>query len=284
MSNKKLNILIIGNGYVACYLKKHANKNFNIYILSKKKFFLNKKIKNIDVLIHSVGLNLYESFKNRRKAILIKKKITEEIIKFCKLNHITKIIYLSSANVYSKNLFGSINEKTKLKNIHPYAKAHSVAENMLIKNNNDHIKIIIIRLSNLFGINNCNSKNQFLYSINNFLKQAKNKNKIVVKNNVIIRDFLPMNYFIKMLPKLIAINNKIQIINLGYRSYRLIDIAKLIVMRCKKLFNYSPEIIISKKFKNDKKFLSYESLFLKKNTKSDLIIKEIDSSLKFLKF
>ena len=283
MSNKKLNILFIGNSYVASYLKKDVNKNFNIYILSRKKFFLRKKIKNIDVLIHSVGMNLYMSLKNRRKAILIKKKTTERIIKFSKLNHITKIIYLSSALVYSKNLFGRINEKTRLENRHPYAQAHLAAENMLIKNNNKHIKIIIIRLSNLFGINNKKKKSQFIYSINNFIKQAKSEKKIIVKNNHIIRDFIPMNYFIKMLTKLIAINNKIQIINLGYRSYRLIDMAKLVAMRCKKLFNYSPAIIISNNFKNNQKFLSYESLFLKQNTKSDLIIKEIDSSLKFLK-
>lgn len=282
MSNKKLNILFIGNSYVASYLKKDVNKNFNIYILSRKKFFLRKKIKNIDVLIHSVGMNVYMSLKNKRRAILIKKKTTEKIIKFSKLNHITKIIYLSSALVYSKNLFGRINEKTRLENRHPYAQAHLAAENMLIKNNNNHIKIIIIRLSNLFGINNNKKKSQFIYPINNFIKQAKNAKKIIVKNHI-IRDFIPMNYFIKMLTKIIAINNKIQIINLGYRSYQLIDMAKLVVMRCKKLFNYSPTIIISNNFKNNKKFLSYESLFLKQNTKSDLIIKEIDSSLKFLK-
>jgi UDP-glucose 4-epimerase len=283
MNLKVVNILIVGRGYIGAYLKNIKNNNFNIHVISKKNFLLKKKIKNIDILIHSVGLNKHDSFKNKIKSISLKKKITNEIIKFCKLNYITKIIYLSSALVYSENPSGKVFEKTNCKNKHPYALSHLFAENILKKNSSERLKITILRLSNVFGVNNNSNNNQFIYAINNFIRDAVLNKKININNKFLMRDFLPMSYFVKILPKLVSFDENFKIINVGYKTYRLIKIAEIISGRIKRLLGYSPQIVTMKNKYNNRKPLSYVSLFLKKNTNSSFLIEEIDNSIKSIK-
>jgi nucleoside-diphosphate-sugar epimerase len=283
MFKKKLNILLIGRGYIGTYLKKDINKNFNIHLLSKKKFLLKKKIKNIDILIHSVGFNKPESFKNKIKAINLKKKFTNKIIKFCKLNYIPKIIYLSSALVYSENLYGKVSEKNSCKNKHPYALSHLFAENILKKNSSDCLKIIIFRLSNVFGVNDNTNNKQFIYVINNFVRDAVLNKKININNKFLMRDFLPMNYFIKILGNLPSFDDNFKIINVGFKTYRLIKMAQIVSSRVKRLLGYSPQIVTKNNKRNNRKRLNYVSLFLKKNANSSFLIKEIDNSIKSIK-
>ena len=90
-----------------------------------------------------------------------------------------------------------------------------------------------------------------------------------------------MNYFIFIISKLILLNKKFQIINVGYKSYFLIDIVKIIMSRIKKHFNYLPKLEIVKN-NSLKVSLNFKSLFLKKTNSQKFLIKEIDSSLKFL--
>ena len=87
---KKKNILIVGNGYIASYLKTYKNKFFNIKVISKKNLKIKKKIENIDILVHAVGLNIYNSELNPKRSNLLKKNITVKIIQFCRYNNIRK--------------------------------------------------------------------------------------------------------------------------------------------------------------------------------------------------
>jgi nucleoside-diphosphate-sugar epimerase len=281
---KNLRILIIGNGYIATYLKKKIKKNSNliIYLLPIKKFSLKKKIKNIDLVIHTIGLNLYQSYQDHQKAIEIKEKYTKKIIKFCKLNKIMKILYLSSILVYMKKPSGKIDENTTIKNKkNPYAMAHIAAENMLKESSQENLKVIIARCSNFFGINNITNKKQ-LFGLNNILQDAVIKKKIRIDNPVVIKDFIPLSYFVKILPKLLLFKRKVTIININYKTYRMIELAKIVVSNVKKLFDYTPVVMI-KKNKSTPYNLSYNSIHIKKQYNQSDFIKEIVSSLKFLK-
>lgn len=281
---KKLNILTIGKGYLSTSLKKDKKKNFNLVSISRNKLNSLKKINNIDILLHPVGLNRHQSTINPKKAILVKKKYTNKIIEFAKKNSIKKIIYLSTIHVYSKNLSGTIKESTKCKNNHPYALAHLCAENILKKKCNKDLKVIILRLSNLFGIREKKNQNQFLLVVNSFMKQSIKK-KIIVKGKYIIRDFIPLNYFIQKLYRCFFFNERFRIINIGYKSYSLFSMAKLISSRATKLFNYNVKIIYEgtqdKNSRNNK--LKYKSFFHKRIKNNYSLIKEIDFSLKKLK-
>jgi nucleoside-diphosphate-sugar epimerase len=281
---KKLNILTIGKGYLSTSLKQDKKKKFNLVSISRNKLNSLKKINNIDILLHPIGLNRHQSTINPKKAILVKKKYTNKIIEFAKKNSIKKIIYLSTIHVYSKNLSGTIKESTKCKNNHPYALAHLCAENILKKKCDKNLKVIILRLSNLFGIREKKNQNQFLLVVNSFMKQSIEKKKIIVKGKYIIRDFIPLNFFIKKLNKCFFFNERFRIINIGYKSYSLFSMAKFISTRANKLFNYSVKIIYEdtqdKNNRNNK--LKYKSFLHEKIKNNYSLIKEIDFSLKKL--
>lgn len=281
----KKNILTIGKGYLSTCLKLSKIKNFNISLISKNRLDSKKKIYNIDILIHPIGLNRYQSITNPKKAILVKKKFTNKIIKFAKKNEIKKIIYFSTIHVYSKNLIGTINEKTVAKNDHPYALAHRCAENILKKKSNSNLKVVILRVSNLFGIRTVKNKNQFLLAVNSMMKQAIFKKKIVLKDKYMKRDFIPLNYFIKKIYQCFFFNENFKIVNVGYKSYSLFSVAKVISRRVFKLFNYNPKVIFEdginkNSIKNKLQFISS----LNGNIKSNYsFINEIDFSLRTLK-
>ena len=97
---KKKNILIIGRGFIGNYLKNSSNQYFNIRSLSSRQFSVKKKIINIDVAMHAIGLNYKKTLIDPKKALFIKKKFTNKLIKFCRYNKIPKIIYISSIFVY----------------------------------------------------------------------------------------------------------------------------------------------------------------------------------------
>lgn len=277
---KKKNILIIGRGFIGHYLKNSSNQYFNIRSLSSRQLSVKKKIINTDVAIHAIGLNYQKSLSDPKKALLIKKKFTNKVIKFCRYNKIPKIIYISSIHVYKKNLIGNINERTKCLNKDAYSLAHMCAENILKKNSSSKLKVIIIRVANLFGINN-NKKISFIPFINKIIKYLVLNRKLYIHNKFLLKDIVPMNYFIIIISKLILLNKKFQIVNVGYKSYFLIDLVKIIISRIKKHFNYvpKPEIVEDNSLK---KSLNFKSLFLKKTNSHKFLIKEIDSSLKFL--
>lgn len=278
---KKKNILIIGRGYISYYLENSGNQYFNIRSISSKQLSVKKKITNIDAVLHAIGLNVKQSLIDPKKALTVKREFTNKIIKFCRYNKIPKIIYISSIHVYKNNLFGNIDETTKCTNKHPYAFAHMIAEDILKKNSSINLKVIIIRVGNLFGINN-NKKSSFVPLINKIMKEFALNQKVIIYNKFLQRVVVPMNYFILILSKLILLNKKIQIINVGYKSYFLIDLVNIIKKLAKKNFNFLANVkVIEDKFL--KKSLNYKSLFLKKEKSHKLIIKEINNSFKFLK-
>jgi nucleoside-diphosphate-sugar epimerase len=280
---KKLNILVIGNGYIASSLKYDKEINFNLSLLPKNKLNTKKKFKNIHILIHPIGLNRHNAQINPKKAILVKKNYTDKIINFAKKNSIKKIIYVSTAGVYANDLNGTIDENTKCKNRSPYALSHLKAESILKKKaNSRNLKIIIIRLANLFGIRNKKNKSQYVLVVNQFLKQAISNKKIIVQDKYTVRNFIPMNYFTKKIEQLSLLNDKFQIVNISYNTYTLLYIAKLISKRMRKLFNYQIKINLVDSNNKRKKFLFYKSCLNKKKPSSYFLIKEIDKSLKIL--
>ena len=275
---KKKNILIVGNGYIASYLKTYKNKFFNIKVISKKNLKIKKKIENIDILVHAVGLNIYNSELNPKRSNLLKKNITVKIIQFCRYNNIRKIIYLSSIHVYKKKLHGEINENSKISNKHPYAIAHRTAEKIFLEKSDSEQRIVIVRLSNLFGI--C-KKTNYLLVINSFLRQAFLSKTIILHNKYFNRDFLPLNYFSLFLKK-ISFNEKYKIINLGYKTYSLFKLAQIIKIRFQKLFRSKIKIIVQNNKGYLKKYLNYKSINYKKIKNNFYLYKEIDRSLLFL--
>lgn len=276
---KKKNILIIGKGYIAKYIIKDTKKKFNTIFISRKKFSIKKKINNIDVILHTIGLNRHASELKKKEAISVKKKYTQEIIKFAKLNKISKIIYFSSSLVYAKNIQGKIDENTKCKNKESYAKHHLFAENLLKKYSGNDLKIIILRMGNVFGINNYQN-NDNIYGINKMILTAIRDKEVDVNFGKLEKNIIPIDHVIKIIPKLKFTQN-FKILNIYFKTLNLEEIAKLISKRIKYLFNHRIKVNILKNGKSRKK-LNFKSIYLKEKIYKKLIVKQIDGSLKII--
>jgi nucleoside-diphosphate-sugar epimerase len=274
----KITILLIGKGYFSSYILKAAKKNFNVKLITRKELLAKKKINSIDMIFHTIGINRFESAKEPKKSFLVKKKYTNKIIDFAKKNKIKKIIYLSSSLVYHKQFIGKFNENSKLRNNEPYAKNHLAAEEILSLNSSDDLKVIILRISNLFGINCVSNLKNGIYGINKIIFDALQKT-IKIPDNSLVRNFVPINYFIKLIPRLYLYNDKVLKINIGYKNSSLTKIARFIKKRVKYLNNVSVKIKINKK--NIRKNYKYSSIYFKEKKEDKIFTRQIDNTIKF---
>ena len=277
---KKNSFLIVGNGYVANCISKE--KKINFFMSSHKKLF-KKKIKNIDVLIHAVGMNRTCSNSNYKKALIIKKKSTNQIIQYAIENNIKKLIYLSSIHVYSSKSIKIVNESQKVRDFDSYGKLHLFTEKMLKRRSDKNLKVVVLRVSNLFGLRKYNKKsNSKLTALDNIIYQLIYNKKFIVENNIIERNFSPINYFIKVLYTLKFCNN-FRVINLGYKNYTLLEVAKYIKKKIKKLIGHNSKIIILNYCKKKTKRLFFNSKFIKLSSKINYFNKEVNNSINILK-
>ena len=133
-----MNILVIGsNGFIGknlyTRLKLQKKKVFSITKRTSKKDF-QFKIKKADVIFHLAGSNREKNINNFKKNnVDLTKKIYHQL-KYSEKK--VKIFYSSTIHVNKKNIYG----KTKKK-----------SEEILKKIKNKNVKVIILRLPNVFG-------------------------------------------------------------------------------------------------------------------------------------
>ena len=303
-----MNIFICGgSGYLAGSLAKELSINYNVIvgtrfpkkIVNYKKKIKIKKInylstksliksfKNIDVVFHLVGMSKKESFKNKKKSVDLKKKITRNIIKAASINKCSKLIYLSSIQVY-KNFYKKkyISEKSKIQNYDAYAKTHLAAEKILSKNNLNIKNIVVIRAANIFGINLINnSKELFSNLVNNFCYQAIKFNKIRIQDHNVVRNFVPLMIFLKFI-KIIILNknlSKFNLFNLGYKSLSLGNLCRLISKRYLRLYKKKCNLIFVKEYNKIITNINFYSSFKNFKYSKDIINNELDNLLKTFK-
>lgn len=162
-------ILITGaSGYIGtCLFKYLICKNFNVFALDKKKFFLksynerfyqgnlnNKKFLNKilsslnpDVIIHLAGESTLDGIKNKKKYVLNNSTATKNLITSMKIHNIKNLIFSSTAAVYKANI-GNLTETSTISpnNIYGSTKLHC---EKLIKKNKLHINYVIFRFFNV---------------------------------------------------------------------------------------------------------------------------------------
>lgn len=298
-----MNIFITGaSGYIGSILAESLSKSFFIVAGSKKKIrpllkkknikykiinyesvkSLKKNLKNIDAVIHLVGMNKKMCEKKHTQSLAFKKKTTLNIVKACKYNRIKKLIYLSSSQVYKDFQKKSINEKSELDKVHPYSLSHLLAEKIILSE--DIENYTIIRASNIFGLFKIKKygeqKNNLVHSL---FDEAIKFNSITLNNPNIKKNFLPISILIANI-KLILNSNKYDrtIMNLGFKSMTLYSLSKIIKNRFKILKNKKINISIKKKLNNNKTNHKYISLIKKFAYSKNKFIMEIDNTINFL--
>lgn len=189
-----------------------GSRNYISLDLSKKinisKFY---KIKSDVGIILSFYKTMPRDFNNENtiKFNSINYRILKNCLRICKNCEVKKIIYFSSAALYSENNKKiKIKENFKLNPKNKFAKFKLVAENQVLRfGENNNINSINLRLFNYFD-NNGNDL------INNFNKQMKKKEIYINGDGNQSRDFLHVSDMSNFIDKLIKTKTKKQTFNL----------------------------------------------------------------------
>ena len=297
-------VILGGSGYLASCLSYYLKKKNKITLVSTKPDKINYRLRNVkikkanylklnslikifknqDYILHLVGANKHDSSKYKKKNFNLKINTTKKIIKAANFSK-TKIIYFSSAQVYKdiNKEKATINELSKVFKSNQYTANHIEAENLILedikKNKSEHK---IIRLSSVFGMPFFNfNKEAFNLIINSLCLQAYQEKKITIGDPSIFRDFIPSKVF-NDFEKYFFNKKKLNIINLGFKTYSLIEIAKLIKKICERKFKFSPYIDIKSvsSFRNKSYF---KSKYYKFNKNTEIIHYEINNLLNLIK-
>lgn len=281
-----MNILITGgSGYLASNLTYYlSNRDFNIVVCSRKpiQHKLNKKnifyklinwnsdtelqkiCEDIDIIIHTAGMNSKDCTNDPIGADLCNHINTRKISQIASISRVKKFIYLSTVHVYSSKLEGTIDEKTLTENSHPYALTHKYGEIAVDDASTKSLmKTIVIRLSNVFGTQVFINNNCWDLLINNLCQEVtKHKTLTINSDGSDLRDFISIENFMKSMEIIISsdFKNNSTIINVGYgKSYSVISIANLIKEIYERKFLLEAEIINKKSVnKNDKNQFNYK--------------------------
>ena len=262
----KKKIIIIGkNGFIGSNLIKLLKKKFDIKSYGYRKFLnVNRKfLLNVNYVINCTSNKQYVNKKYSKKNdfdFQISKKIKD-------LN--CKMIFLTSRKIYK--LGDNLNESSKLKPNCNYSKNKLHTEKILLKNLKN--RILILRISNLIGINKFRNNNKKIHKtfIDSFFLNVQRG--IIFNNKKNYKDFLSINKFGEIIEKLI--NKKIvgiYNVSLGQKVY----LTKLV--NWLNLFNKNKykSIDIPKGYKTECFYLNNDKLMKKINIKNKLIDLEKD--------
>ena len=243
----KKKIIIIGkNSFIGANLFKSLKNKFNIRMHDYKKFLnLNPKLLfDVNYIINCSSNKKYVNKKYSEKSdfdFQISKKIKD-------IN--CKMIFLSSRKIYE--LHDNLNESSKLKPNCNYSKNKLKTEKKLLKNLKN--RILILRISNLIGVNNSRISNKKIHKtfIDVFFSNVQRS--IIFNNAKNYKDFLSINKFSEIVEKLINkkavgiynvslgkkvyLNKLINWLNLFNKNkYKCIDIPKSYKTECFNLNN-----------------------------------------------
>ena len=208
---------------------------------------LNSACKNVNIIVHSAGMNASDCVKNPTEAFKINAVATGNLVKAAIRNKVQKIIYFSTAHVYKERFYGDINEATSISNLHPYATSHVAGESILRWfHKNNEIDVIVLRMSNAYGYPVNNNKSCWNLFVNNLCKQVVETGTMVVHSDPSQqRNFLPVSSVCNVVEHFICSGNRqnIPVYNLGsLTTNTLLEMATIIQSRCEVVLNFKPII------------------------------------------
>jgi len=241
----------------------------------------NKAMDGVNTLIHLAGADANTYLEDPENMIRHHGELMERLVCAAKYNNLEKFIYFSTIHVYGKSLHGTVTEKTKPIPVHPYAKAHLEAENILIRRL-DNVAVCIIRCSNLFGLPFFANQKCWELVVNDLCKSAFQNNRLVINSSgQDQRDFISLGNAVDFTNQIIR-TDKNGIYNLASsKTLKVIQFAKLI----KKMIQDSFHIDCTINIKNESIDCSDRKNFTISNEKlisNGLILNPLDSELKNL--
>jgi len=182
--------------------KKRKVKGYSSNICDFRKFksfqfSVKSSFKNSSIIFSAGKHRKYGSTKN---LYLENIKIIKNLIKLCKKNKPSKIIFLSTVEVYKPKKLEHITENTKTKPINLYAKGKLYQENLLIKFCKiNQIKLLILRLPGFYGPqdNNLSIISKLIFCCLNKKKFPKMTSGQEKRDYVYINDIVEIIYLLE---------------------------------------------------------------------------------------
>ncbi len=206
--------------------------------------------KNIDVIIHSAGMNAQDCTLNPEEALRVNGIFTEKLVKSAILNNVKKIIYFSTAHVYDNPLKGIVSEEVSPKNKHPYSTSHLAGEKAIIQAHSyGKLQGIVLRLSNCIGPPTNKNSNCWMLLVNDLCKQIIENHKMKINSNCNqLRNFIIITdvcRIVKLFTELDFRSIENIIFNVGNETISIKEMAMIIQKRCKLILGFLPELEIN---------------------------------------
>ena len=202
----------------------------------------------VSAVIHLAALNDREASANPGLAELVSGTGTQLLVQSAVRAGVSRILFMSTAQVYGSPLEGSISESSPTKSTHPYGTSHLSGE-LAVKQAHESGQILGIRLrcANGFGFPLDISANIWHALVPDLCKQSTTTGKMILNSSGIQqRNFIPIEdivnaviHFLDTAPAKIGDG----LFNLGGpRSYSLLEIAKIIADRSQVVLGHTPDI------------------------------------------
>ena len=283
---KKTVLITGGFGFLGGRLGQYLSCDYNVILGSRSDQYapdwlpLSKTIKNdweserslfnacesVDIIIHTSGLNAQECSNDPEKALLVNGTYTQRLIDAAVKQGVKKIIYLSTAHVYSNNLTGVIAEDMLATNDHPYATSHTIGEEAVLsaasQGNTDGV---VVRIANTFGRPASIDVNCWMLLVNDLCRQAVvEKSLTLYGDSEIVRDFVTIDDFCSTIEFLIGDENASgNIVNIGSgESYTVGDMANRIQKNCLDVLKFELPVVFKQKLSIKKKSLDFQTNYL----------------------
>jgi len=282
---KKIILITGGFGLLGGKLGQYLSENYNVILGSRSdqnepnwlpiaktlkidwdnETSLNDACNMVDIVIHASGLNAQECSSDPEKALLVNGVYTQNLVNAAIKQSVKKIIYLSTAHVYSDNLLGVITEDTPTVNTHPYATSHVAGENaVLLAIKQGRIKGAVTRIANAFGSPVSKDVNCWMLLVNDLCKQAVVERSLTLNgNSKAVRDFVTIRDFCSVIGFLIEDNNTSHIVNIGSgKACTIGEMATKIQSNCLNVLGFEPPIILKQEPSTNKKSFHFHTNYL----------------------
>lgn len=215
-------------------------------------------LSDVDIVVHLAAMNDVECANDPELARAINVEGTRNLLECAVSAGVSRIIYLSTAQVYGTPLVGTISESTIPHPQHPYGTTHLEAEN-LVRNFHDLYQMtgIRIRCANSFGAPMDSVVNIWNILVNDLCRQATEYGTLTLKSHGNQeRNFVPLHDVCVAIFHLITISPHLVddgLFNLGHRNSSSVwDMAQRIAKRCEGVLGFTPPIIRPPLDPNDK--------------------------------
>ena len=252
---------------------------------------LKKLVVDIDVVIHTAGMNAADCKADPVAALEFNGESTARLVNAASMTGVKRFLYFSTAHVYSSELSGVIDEQRPTENSHPYATSHLAGEkSVLAANRGRQFEGSVLRISNAFGAPAHRDVNCWSLLINGLCRQLVESRQMTLRSTGLQqRDFIDITALCNVIEEFIKFDFDAripEIINIGLGiSLSIREISKIIQERCHLVLGFSPPLTwLQADATGEPCLLEFRSNGLRAMNiiqKRNGIIPEIDNLLKF---